>query len=247
MSPTDTETEQRVVIGTERSQFVTQKVLEYSIAKSSNRQVKTISAKQRYARVGGTNFGFVRFAVPSMMRYSGKAVYLDADQIVLRDIRQLFDELPSTHSVGLVKSPIGNFGGKTISDGNQTSVMVMSCADLSDWKVPELFSSVVPNRTELRAGQIHYRDFMSLNWYNQDKIFPIDPAWNHFNIFRADSKIVHFSHVRSQPWINPKHELAGWWNDWLIDTVRNGYLSKTRLWYEIQRGNVNKRFRLRNL
>lgn len=234
-----------VFIGTERSQFVTQRVLEFSIQKFAEKPVQTRPVRQRQQRVGGTNFGFVRFTVPSLMGFRGKAAYLDADQVVLTDINGLFDALPIGFAVGLVNQPEGNFGGKQVGIGNQTSVMSLDCSLLADWKVPKMFERVVSNRTELLPGQIHYRDFMALTWYDQSKIHPIDPSWNHFNIKNADSKLVHFSHVRSQPWKDPRHELSDWWNDWLIETVRNGFLSRGRLWFEIQRGNVHKKFRIR--
>lgn len=245
MTKNGTPTLPRIYIGTERNQYVTQRVLEYSIFKNSNSSVETIPVFQKQARVGGTNFGFVRFTIPSITKFHGRAVYIDADQVVLDDIRELFAELPLAYSVGLVRKPVGNFGGKVIPEGNQTSVMVLDCEKLADWKIPDIFAKVVPNRAEPREDQIHYRDFMSLTWIDQNLIFPINPVWNHFNVVHQDTKIVHFSHVRSQPWTNPRHELSDWWNSWLIETIRNGFLSRTRLWYEIQRGHVHRQFLLR--
>ncbi len=231
-------------IGTEANQFVTQRVLQYSIDVSASQPVLTIPLKQRVNRVGGTNFGFVRFMVPSKSNFSGRSVYLDADQVVLSDIIKLFLELPASHAIGLVTKPEGTFGGKVISEGNQTSVMVLSCDQLSDWIVPDLFSNVVPNRKELLENQIHYRDFMSLKWFDQTKIFSVSPTWNHFNIVRDDTNLTHFSHVRSQPWRDPSHELSDWWNGWLVRSVKDRYLSKTRLRYEILRGHVHPRFKI---
>jgi len=245
MTESGSPTSPRIYIGTERNQYVTQRVLEYSIFKNSSRLVETIPVFQKEARVGGTNFGFVRFMIPSITKFHGKAVYIDADQVVLDDIRKLFEELPPAYSVGLVRKPVGNFGGKAISEANQTSVMVLNCEKLGEWRIPDIFERVVPNRSEAREDQIHYRDFMSLTWIDQDLIFPISPAWNHFNVVQPDTKIVHFSHVRSQPWTNPKHELSDWWNSWLVETVQSGFLSRTRLWYEIQRGHVDRQFLLR--
>jgi lipopolysaccharide biosynthesis glycosyltransferase len=234
-----------VYIGTESSQFVAQRVLQFSIDCHSDGRVKTIPVRQKSERVGGTNFGFVRFQVPSLNRFSGKAVYIDADQVVLEDIRNLFDLVPEQFSIGLVTNPEGTFNGNNIPAGNQTSVMVLNCSDLADWKVPKLFSNVVPNREELQSGQIHYRDFMALKWFDQSRIFSIPPTWNHFNIVRDDTNLVHFSHVRSQPWMNPSHELSDWWNEWLVRAVKEGYVSRSRLRFEIWRGHVNRQFHVR--
>ena len=50
-----------VYIGTEDNQLIPQKVLMYSIKKYAKKQVNLIPCKQEVERVGGTNFGFVRF------------------------------------------------------------------------------------------------------------------------------------------------------------------------------------------
>lgn len=236
----------KVFIGTESSQFVTQRVLQHSIDSRASQTVETIPLTQNVQRVGGTNFGFVRFTVPSFCDYRGLAVYLDADQVVLSDVVKLFGLLPQSHSVGLVTQPEGTFGGKKIGIGNQTSVMVLNCNKLSSWSVPNLFENVVPNRSETFGSQIHYRDFMSLNWYDQSQIFSLPPSWNHFNIVKHDTNIVHFSHVRSQPWRDPSHELSDWWYEQLVAAVRDGYLSPAQLSAEIGHGHVHQKFQIKN-
>ena len=235
----------KIYIGTERNQYVTQRVLQYSIDSSASVSVTTIPLHQQFRRVGGTNFGFVRFTVPSMNNFSGRAAYLDADQVVLSDVTKLFELLPQTHAIGLVTKPEGTFGGKIISEGNQTSVMILDCPKLSAWKVPQLFENVVPNRQQLSADQIHYRDFMALKWFDQSQIFSIPPSWNHFNVVQSDSNLVHFSHVRSQPWRDPTHPLSDWWNEWLVKAVNDRYLSRSRLYFEISRGHVDKKFQIK--
>ncbi len=54
-----------IVIGTDPSQYVAQRVLEYSIRKHTSAEVKIIPGRQTQQRLGGTRFGFVRFRVPS--------------------------------------------------------------------------------------------------------------------------------------------------------------------------------------
>jgi hypothetical protein len=231
-----------VYIGTEDDQFIPQKVLEYSIKKNTKTPVSIHAIKQNFSRVGGTNFGFVRFLVPSLNEFQGVAVYLDADQLVLTDIADLFAALDQNHSVALVKTPEGFFGDKPVGQHNQTSVMVLDCAKLRGWDPDVIFQNVVPNRTHCVAGQIHYRDFMMLAWFDQDKIQALDPSWNHFNIIREDSKITHFSHVRSQPWKNPSHPLAKWWGRWLAEAIGEGAISRRELIREIWRGAVHRKF-----
>lgn len=231
-----------VYIGTENDQLIPQKVLEYSIHKNAKRPVRVCAVKQEMERVGGTNFGFVRFLVPNLNGYQGKAVYLDADQLVFTDINELADTLDDNHSVALVNQPKGNFGAKAVGQHNQTSVMVLECSKLRDWNPDAMFERVVPNRAELGDGQIHYRDFMMLTWFDQSQIQPVDPRWNHFNIVDPDSKLTHFSHVRSQPWKNPSHPLTEFWGKWLREAVRAGAVGRLELIKEIWRGAIHKHF-----
>ena len=120
--------------------------------------------------------------------------------------------------------------------------MALDCEKLRDWNPDTMFAHVVPNRSELQPGQIHYRDFMMLTWFDQSQIQPIDPRWNHFNIVEPDSKLTHFSYVRSQPWKNPSHPLTEFWGKWLREAIRAGAVGRLDLIKEILRGAIHKRF-----
>lgn len=231
-----------VYIGTENDQLIPQKVLEYSIHKTASQPVRVCPVKQEIKRVGGTNFGFVRFLVPKLNGFRGRAIYLDADQLVFTDINQLGQSLDSAHSIALVNQPKGTFGQKPVGQHNQTSVMVLDCEMLQDWNPDTLFDNVVPNRAELAPGQIHYREFMMLSWFDQSKIQPLDPRWNHFNIVEPDSKLTHFSYVRTQPWKNPRHPLTKFWGQWLREAIKSGAITRRELLGEIWRGAVHKYF-----
>lgn len=223
----------RVVIGTEENQYVAQRVLEYSIRCHTSAELDIRCVQQKEQRLGGTKFGFVRFYVPQIFGYEGKAIYLDADQIVLADLQELQDALDEKHLLALVKDPVGMFGEKPVPKRKETSVMVVNCDQLKSWQPQTLFTNVVPNNAELQPGQIHYRDFMWLTWLDEGKIQLLDKAWNHFNILQEDSKLVHFSHVASQPWKNPQHPLTKFWGQWLVKTIHSGFLKRTELLREI--------------
>lgn len=231
-----------IFIGTENDQLIPQKILEFSILQNASSSVKVHCIKQKFRRVGGTNFGFVRFMVPELSNYSGKSIYLDADQIVFDDITKLVDFLDDSHDIALVKRPEGNFRNKPIQQINQTSVMVLNCERLQTWKSDTMFTHVVPNRNELQPGHIHYRDFMTLSWYDQEKIAELPPEWNHFNIYNDKTKLIHFSWVRGQPWKNPSHELTKLWEEWLAKAIKAGAVNRFELFKEVLRGAVSKKF-----
>lgn len=201
----------RVVIGTEPNQYVPQKVLEYSIRTNTEAEVDIRFVTQAERRMGGTNFGFVRFHVPEIFGFEGRAIYLDADQLVFGDIAELERQLDGEHAIATVTAPEGTFGGRPVEVANQSSVMVMDCAKLTDWRPDELLKMVVHNKETPGPGQIRYKDFMYLGFVDQKKIQPLDPRWNHFNIIRDDTKLVHFSYVKGQPWKKPSHPLSRTW------------------------------------
>ena len=47
---------------------------------------------------------------------------------------------------------------------------------------------------------------------------------------RDDTKLVHFSHVREQPWKRPAHQFTPFWVEWLRETIAAGYLKKGDAW-----------------
>ena len=105
--------------------------------------------------------------------------------------------------------------------------MVLDCEKLRSWDPEKLFDPVVPNKATLEPGQIHYRDFMRLAWLDPSLIQEIDPRWNHYNVVCDDTKLVHFSHVREQPWKRPRHPFTPFWEGWLADTLAAGHLRRS--------------------
>jgi len=232
----------RIVIGTQANQYLPQRVLEYSIRKHTSAQVEILPTRQSVQRVGGTRFGFVRFCIPSMFDYQGRAIYMDADQLVLADVEELVDGLDRDHAVALVQQPVGSFAGRPVEPRNETSVMVLDCEKLKHWDPDHLFENVVPNGAPLRPGQIHYKNFVQLAWQDPATLQPLDPRWNHYNVLHDDSKLVHFSHVREQPWKRPSHPLAGFWEGWLAEAMDAGFLSRGDILRAIGRLHLHPRF-----
>jgi lipopolysaccharide biosynthesis glycosyltransferase len=186
----------RVFVGTEPRQYVPQLVLADSIRRNTTSPVDIRFCTQDQKRIGGTKFGFVRYMVPSYCDFRGKAIYLDADMVVLRDIKELWSSLPDDASLNVVHQPEGFYDGKPAEPDNYTSVMVLRCDRLRTWDPVTLFNNVVPNKQAVKDGEIRYRDFMTLRWFDASQIAPLDPRWNHLNIVRHDTCLIHFTHAR---------------------------------------------------
>jgi hypothetical protein len=163
---------------------------------------------------------------------------------VFGDIRELHDALDEEHAIALVQDPVGEFRDKPVGRHNQTSVMVLDCARLRDWDPATLFERVVPNRTPLPLppGRMLYREFMKIGWMEPTRLQPLDPVWNHFNVVRPDTKLVHFSNMRTQPWKAPEHQVTDIWESWLHRTVVDGALRRRDVLLAIYRGHLHRHF-----
>src|SRR3954451_5303347 len=83
----------RIFVGTDDSQIVAHEVLEYSIRKHTSRPVEFVPMHnidlplpRDPAQRPRTGFSFYRFLIPSLCGFKGRAIYLDADMLVLSDI-----------------------------------------------------------------------------------------------------------------------------------------------------------------
>lgn len=191
----------------------------------------------------GTKFSSWRWWVPALYRninpigHAGRAIYLDSDQIVLADIAELWESLDPGYMLACVQNVDGNDywkaprtiieSGKQYRDKLQTSVMVMDC-EACCWDFGKL------------AVQNTYANLMQGEWMDRSRVQELDPQWNRFGRCDDGTKLLHFSHVASQPWRSPKHPLTDMWRNELLATLRAGHLSQETLREEIARGHVHE-------
>jgi lipopolysaccharide biosynthesis glycosyltransferase len=232
----------QIAIGTQANQYVGQKVLEYSIRKHTRAELDLRFETQTQRRIGGTRFGFVRFTVPALFGYRGRAIYMDADQLVFGDVQELVDQLDDDHAIGIVRDLEGTFAGEPVEPRNETSVMVLDCEKLKSWDPETILAAVVPNDAPAAAGQIHYKDFMRLAWVDPSLIQEIDPRWNHYNLVRDDTRLVHFSHVREQPWKSPRHPYRDLWESWLAEAIERRALRRRDVLRAVARLHIHPYF-----
>ena len=83
---------------------------------------------------------------------------------------------------------------------------------------------------------------MKIGWMDPARLQALDPAWNHFNVVRPDTKLVHFSNVRTQPWKAPEHAVTPIWEEWLHRTVVAGVLRRRDVLSAVYRGHVHRHF-----
>lgn len=219
-----------ISIGSEPSQEMAAAVLRSSILRRTSRPVAFSSSwmpdtgwhpaiveQPRLPR--GTKFNVWRWLVPKLYANRGRAIYLDADQVVLADIAELWEALTPGNYFGAVTDAVGIFGKKKPEPGAiQTSVMVMDC-EACDWEPGAMIGSVA-------SGAMAYRDLMQARFLDRDRIQSLNPAWNHFGLHREDTKLLHWSHVASQPYRKVDHPTAGVFRTELHAAIRAGHIRR---------------------
>lgn len=214
----------RIFVGTEPKTRVMDTVLRNSILS------RTTEAVQITLMLGpeweiptdlpwGTGFSLKRFLIPRACQFSGSAIYLDADQIVLDDIKNLhrfYDDLVAVNAgVGLTYQTDKFY--KTPAP--QTSVMVLNCDQLKDWEPESIYQM-------LRDSYTYYK-LMHLEWMDDSRKLPIPIAWNRFNSpVEGDTCLLHFTKEDQQPIYNPQHKFAYLWIDEMKKAIASGVLPK---------------------
>lgn len=218
----------RVCIGTEPRTEIARKVLEYSILKYCSLPVEfhLLTGENwddRGKKGEGTGFSLLRWSIPEKFKYQGFAIYLDADQLVISDLAQLWN-FKKDNIVVSCKS--GNHPQEY-----ETSVMLINCKEARD-KLKNLqeiqkFLNKDPERKK-------YRKIMKLS-YLKKGVNKLDPLWNVMDrscsltgieMFSSPkAKLLHFTDVVNQPWYNPKHRAAGIWGKYFKESFESNYIN----------------------
>ena len=135
------------------------------------------------------SFTPLRFAPPKLMRWSGKAVVTDPDCFGVGDIADLFDRNMGGKAVMAVPRP----GHNKRNDYVATSVMLLDCARLKHWDIDQ-------DIDELFAQRFDYIDWIELKREDPATVGFLEPEWNDFDRLTPDTKILHTTKRRTQPW-----------------------------------------------
>lgn len=129
-----------------------------------------------------------RFMPPELMGYEGRAIVVDPDIFAVADIMELFNFDMKDKSVILYQRPRPDGGIDFM-----TSCMLMDCAKLKHWNVEESFKKMFTN-------EVDYDDWLNLKLEDPNTIGELPPVWNHFDTLTPETKMLHTTHRRTQPW-----------------------------------------------
>lgn len=135
------------------------------------------------------SFTPLRFAVPELMGYDGRAVLIDPDIFALGDINELLERDMGGAAV-LARRMAGDSRRPL---HYASSVMLMDCARLGHWQWETDFERVF-------RGERDYRDWMWLLAEPPGSVAPLEPEWNDFDTLTPATKLLHNTHRRTQPW-----------------------------------------------
>jgi lipopolysaccharide biosynthesis glycosyltransferase len=212
----------KIFVGVDGPRTLAAEVLKYSILKNTNREVQFYHLDHAnlsellqthdinpaaLKAVMYTGFSLYRWAIPMLCGRKGKAIYMDADIFNFHDIGDLWD------------LPVGDHTHLQVS--KFSSVMLFDC-EKANWDFGDICSKIMANYKK------YYRKFMFSNKHlsTGERRGPLDPEWNHLDVFRENTKMIHYTRVRTQPWSYLKHPHGQPYYDLMNECLDLGILTE---------------------
>lgn len=206
----------RVFVGTSEGNddIEAEKTLKYSLEKHCSEPIEVLFMRNtedgfmgKFNSTGwATPFTNLRWAIPEYCNFEGKAIYMDVDQLNLRDISELYN-------IDLENKPFA-------SRDNRLCVMVMDCE-----KMQKELSPVSYIKENGNYGRQIY-------WNILEKGKHFDPRWNCLdgeNRPISDIWHLHFTSMPTQPWKpswcksphrpHPRQDLVSLWEQYRDEAV----------------------------
>jgi hypothetical protein len=134
------------------------------------------------------SFTTLRFMPPELMGYEGRAVVIDPDVFAVGDAWELL-----TRDMGSAAIMCRPRAGSKKHKRGHSSVMLLDCAKLTHWRWEEQFN-------EMFAFKRDYIAWMGLKLEPKASIGFFENEWNDLDKLTAQTKMIHNTHRRTQPW-----------------------------------------------
>ena len=233
-APLDIESPVRVYIAATEVQMLAVKVLEYSIRKHASMSVEIyplhlsgieVPTPKDTQNLPRTPFTYQRFLIPALCEHQGRAIYMDSDMQVFKDIRQLWS-LPFEGADLLAVRASEASGRKP-----QFSVMLMDCARLP-WNIGNIIE-------DLDAGRLTYEQLMYEMKIVRAINPAIDPVWNSLEYYKEGrTALLHYTDMNTQPWISVRNPLGYLWFRDLFDAIEQGFISIDSVREHVEKGYI---------
>jgi hypothetical protein len=224
----------RVYVGSQEAQMLAVKVLEFSIRERTEAEVLVHPLHQSPVEFPTpkdvrnrprTPFSFQRFYIPALKGFHGRAIYLDSDMQVFRDIMELWT-LPFDGADVLAAREPGESGRRP-----QFSVMLLNCDELR-WNLPDIVAA-------LDRGEFTYETLMYDMAVARRVRAAIDPSWNSLERYEeGKTGLLHYTDMPTQPWVSIHNANGALWMRDLRRAVGTGFISREYIEEHVQKGFV---------
>ncbi len=217
-------------------------VLEFSIRRHTKRTIELhrmidleVPTPKDPRNSQRTGFSFSRFCIPQLAAYQGRAIYMDADMLVFRDIEELW-ELPFDGCKVLIQQDLGP-DLKSMTKENapatrvkQCAVMLLDCNRL-DWDISKIVDG-------LDRGDYNYDQLLSqLCILDESQIgYSVPFEWNSLEHYDAQTRLIHYTDMGTQPWVSVKNHNSELWLNEVRLMLTQGALTVSKIQNEIDLG-----------
>lgn len=154
------------------------------------RDVKPI----RWRNADPQSFVPLRFLVPKLMKYQGRALCIDPDIFALGDVYELLSRDMQGKSI-LCKRLTHPTTKKTRRSHYVSSVMLMDCRKLADWKWEEEIDAMFTTKKH------RWNLWINLTLESPATIGDLEDEWNHYDTLNEQTKLLHNTRRDTQPWM----------------------------------------------
>ncbi len=134
------------------------------------------------------SFTPLRFMPPELMGYRGRAIIIDPDVFAIGDVWELLSRDMHDKAINARAGARGPFQHCMAS-----SVMLLDCAKLTHWHCETQFRAMFDM-------QLDYVDWVCLKHEDRNTIGLLESEWNDFDRLTAQTKMLHTTRRRTQPW-----------------------------------------------
>lgn len=233
----------KIFIGTDQSQVVAHRVLEYTIRKHATVPVQItpmlnfeFPAPTKPEFAPRTAFSYSRFIIPELAGYQGRALYLDADMVVFASVEEL-TEIPFGDQTVLLSTPprteLWDSHDTEYLGSRSVAVMLLDC-DRLRWDATEIVRG-------LDEGKYTYAELMSdMCIVGPDGVGERIPAeWNHLEHYDPGrTRLLHYTVVPSQPWKVRGNPLEHLWLDAYREALDAGALPLSEVEAGVAAGHI---------
>ncbi|MEQ8515768.1 MAG: hypothetical protein RIC38_09215 [Chromatocurvus sp.] len=136
------------------------------------------------------SFTPTRFMPPGLMDYQGRAVVIDPDIFATSDIWDLLSRDMQDKAI-MCRMRSGPKG--LVDKCMASSVMLLDCARLTHWDAEAKFRAMFTFEQD-------YQPWICLKEEPRESIGFFEPEWNDFDRFTTETKMLHTTRRRTQPW-----------------------------------------------